>query len=62
MILKDGHGSETVRELSIKVLEDAADGDKSLIEFSFPADIKGTALLTHPNKHVAMISGYIYPL
>ncbi|WP_199610180.1 outer membrane lipoprotein-sorting protein [Flocculibacter collagenilyticus] len=48
MILKNGQGAETVRELDIKVLENTDDGDKSLIKFDFPADIKGTSLLTHP--------------
>ena len=48
MILKNGQGSQTLRELDIKVLENTEEGDKSLIKFDFPADIKGTSLLTHP--------------
>ncbi|MCW8093453.1 outer membrane lipoprotein-sorting protein [Alteromonas sp. ASW11-130] len=50
MILKNGQGAQTVRELQIKILENTDQGDKSLITFDFPADIKGTALLTHPSR------------
>lgn len=50
MILKDGMGSQTKRELEVTILENNQGGDKSLIKFQFPVDIKGTALLTHPQK------------
>lgn len=49
MLLKNKAGAETTRELKIKILEvpDENVGDKSLIEFEEPADIKGTVLLSH---------------
>ncbi|WP_133408190.1 outer membrane lipoprotein-sorting protein [Parashewanella tropica] len=53
MILENSQGRKTVRELEIKVLENIRNGDKSLIKFNFPADIKGTSLLTHPFKNQA---------
>jgi outer membrane lipoprotein-sorting protein len=48
MILRNRAGNETTRELEIRLLENPEGGDKSLIRFDFPADIRGTALLTHP--------------
>jgi len=48
MILRNKSGDETRRELKISMLENRDGGDKSLIRFDFPADIRGTALLTHP--------------
>ncbi|MFC6635707.1 outer membrane lipoprotein-sorting protein [Microbulbifer taiwanensis] len=48
MILRNRSGDETRRELEISILENRDGGDKSLIRFDFPADIRGTALLTHP--------------
>lgn len=50
MVLRNRHGQESTRELSIRVLETADDGDKSLIVFNRPRDVKGTALLTHSHK------------
>lgn len=50
MELQSKAGAKTSRRLDISVLENAAEGDKSLIRFTFPADINGTALLTHPDK------------
>ena len=50
MVLENKQGAQTVRKLDVKVLEGGADGDKSLISFEFPADIKGTSLLTHPHQ------------
>lgn len=47
MILKNAHGEETVRENRSRTLEVNGDGDKSLIIFDSPADVKGTAFLTH---------------
>lgn len=48
MVLINKSGDETLRELTFKRLESQEGADKSLIRFGFPADIKGTALLTHP--------------
>ena len=46
MILRNRAGDESVRQLSIRVLEVEGDGDKSLSLFDEPADVKGTAMLT----------------
>ncbi|MBU1659143.1 outer membrane lipoprotein-sorting protein [bacterium] len=45
MILKNGQGEENIRKLEIKKLE-GSDGDKSLITFLYPLDIKDTKLLS----------------
>ena len=49
MVLRNAAGKETTRELSLKTLEkpDEQVGDKSLIVFSNPPDIDGTALLSY---------------
>ena len=49
MILKNKAGKESVRKFKTTTLEmtDPAVGDKSIIVFSEPRDVKGTALLTH---------------
>lgn len=49
MILKTASGKSATRELEITTLElpDEKVGDKSLILFSSPGDIDGTALLSH---------------
>ena len=48
MTLINANGDESERELRMKTLEvpGRADGDKTLITFDTPADLKGTALLT----------------
>ncbi|CCQ11464.1 Outer membrane lipoprotein-sorting protein [Pseudoalteromonas luteoviolacea B = ATCC 29581] len=51
MILRNAHGEESVRKLSINVLEVLDDGDKSINFFSYPKDIKGTALLSVSHIH-----------
>lgn len=56
MTLRSKAQAESRREMSIRVLEGGGDvsgsdeGDKSLIRFSEPGDIKGTTLLTHARK------------
>jgi hypothetical protein len=50
MILRNRHGEESVRSLRSQTLEQEADGDKSLVVFDAPADVKGTALLTFSHK------------
>lgn len=50
MILKNRQGEESKRELRSKTLEVQGDGDKSLVIFDEPADVKGTALLTFTHK------------
>ena len=49
MVLRNAAGKETTRELSLRTLErpDEQVGDKSLIVFSNPPDIGGTALLSY---------------
>ena len=49
MILRNAAGEESTRSLRISTLEkpDESVGDKSLVLFDTPADIKGTALLSH---------------
>lgn len=49
MVLRNKAGKETQRSLLLKTLEvpDEKTGDKSLIVFNSPADINGTALLSH---------------
>ena len=46
MRLINKSGAESIRSLNIKTLEVIGDGDKSLIKFNSPRDIKGTAFLS----------------
>jgi len=50
MILKNKHGQESTREIRLRTLEVADDGDKSLTIFDTPKDVKGTAFLTFTHK------------
>jgi outer membrane lipoprotein-sorting protein len=50
MILKNRHGEESVRHIRSKNLEVQGDGDKSLVVFNKPRDVKGTALLNFTHK------------
>ncbi len=49
MVLRNANGLESIRLLSLKTLEIESEelGDKSLIIFDSPSDIKGTALLSY---------------
>ncbi|MFB3110754.1 MAG: efflux RND transporter permease subunit, partial [Gemmatimonadales bacterium] len=49
MVLRNRAGKETKRDLALSTLEvpDEQFGDKSMIVFDSPADIEGTALLSH---------------
>jgi outer membrane lipoprotein-sorting protein len=47
MLIRTRSGKETRRELSISVLEGRSGGDKTLVRFFSPPDVRGTALLTH---------------
>ncbi|GMQ89227.1 MAG: outer membrane lipoprotein-sorting protein [Gammaproteobacteria bacterium] len=49
MVLRNAAGAETTRQLALRTLEipDESRGDKSTIVFESPADIDGTALLSH---------------
>ncbi len=46
MVLRNRSGKESIRNVRVKTLEVAGDGDKSLSIFDEPADVKGTASLT----------------
>ncbi len=50
MLLRNRHGEESLRHMRVKSLEVENDGDKSLIIFDQPRDVKGTALLTFSHK------------
>ncbi len=50
MVLRNRHGQESSRQMRSKSLEVADDGDKSLIIFDEPRDVRGTALLTFSRK------------
>lgn len=49
MVLRNAQGQETTRDMrfTVKEVPDENLGDKSLIVFDSPADISGTALLSH---------------
>ena len=50
MILVNAQGDKTTRELQGKVKETEGDGDKSIMTFASPADVRGTKLLTWTHK------------
>lgn len=50
MVLKNAHGDSASRALRIRTLEQTDDGDKSLIIFDNPGDVKGTAFLSYTHK------------
>ncbi len=50
MILRNKRGQESIRSMTNQILEQSADGDKSLIIFNSPGDVKGTATLTYTHK------------
>ena len=53
MVLRNKQGQESQRQLRLKVLEVAEDGDKSLFVFDEPRDVKQTALLIHSHREKA---------
>tara|TARA_R110000868_G_scaffold167130_2_gene401434 strand:+ start:9369 stop:10136 length:768 start_codon:yes stop_codon:yes gene_type:complete len=50
MVLITASGQQVVREMDGKVLEGGKDGDRSLMEFQNPKDVKGTKMLTWSYK------------
>ncbi len=46
MTLSNKHGQKSTRQMKVKTLEVANDGDKSLTVFSTPRDLKGSAFLS----------------
>ena len=53
MILRNNQGQKSIRKIKMKSLEQLNDGDKSLIIFNKPKDVKGTTFLTfsHPKAN-----------
>ena len=50
MVLKNKNGQTSERKMNTKTLEMKTDGDKSLIIFNTPKDVKGTATLTFTHR------------
>jgi outer membrane lipoprotein-sorting protein len=50
MLLRNKHGEESLRHMHTRSLEIPDDGDKTLIVFDQPPDVKGTALLSFSHK------------
>jgi Outer membrane lipoprotein-sorting protein len=50
MHLRNRHGEESSRQLRFRTLEVESDGDKSLVIFDQPGDVRGTALLSFTHK------------
>jgi len=50
MILRNKQGQESTREIRSKTLEVDGDGDKTMIIFDAPGDVRGTALLSFTHK------------
>ena len=59
MILRNRRGDESTREMRTQVLEVEGDGDKAVIVFNQPRDVKGTAFLSHTHKEGQTTSGSI---
>jgi len=50
MLLRNRQGEESTRYIRVRTLEQLDDGDKSLIIFDQPADVKGTAFLSFTHR------------
>ena len=50
MILRNQHGESSERRMLVRTLEQEDDGDRSLIIFENPGDVKGTAFLSFTHK------------
>ena len=50
MVLRNKRGQKSQRQLRVKILEVARDGNKSMFVFDYPKDVKGTALLIYAHK------------
>jgi hypothetical protein len=50
MILRNSRGQESTREMRNKLLEVDGDGDKLLVTFDQPRDVKGTSFLTFTHQ------------
>lgn len=47
MILRNSHGESSTRQMRYRSLEQVEAGDKNLVVFDYPRDVKGTAFLVH---------------
>lgn len=50
MILISAHGDQIERKMTSKSIEVDGDGDKSIITFNWPLDVKGTKMLTWSHR------------
>ncbi len=50
MVLINAHGEKIERKMTSKIMETKGDGDKSVVTFLWPADVKGSKMLTHTHK------------
>jgi len=50
MILRNRQGDESVRRMRFSAIEIEGDGDRNLIIFDNPPDVRGTGLLTYTHK------------
>jgi len=50
MILVNAKGDRSERSLELRILEGPGAGDKTLLVFKDPPDVRGTTLLTHENR------------
>lgn len=50
MTLEDAHGTKIIRELTGQFMEVTGDGDRSLMSFITPKDVRGTKMLTWTHK------------
>jgi hypothetical protein len=50
MVLTNRHGESSTRKMKSRTLEGVGDGDKTLITFDEPRDVKGTAFLSYTHK------------
>ena len=53
MVLRNKHGQQSERRMRVRILEQADDGDKALIIFDNPGDVKGTAFLSFTHQRGA---------
>jgi hypothetical protein len=50
MVLTNRHGESSTRKMGMRTLEGVGDGDKTLITFDQPRDVKGTTFLSYTHK------------
>ncbi len=48
--LINAHGDVTQRKMRMEIMEGTGDGDRAILVFDWPADVKGTKLLTFTHK------------